>query len=106
MPARVHRQNLLIKARKTSLVLGYNFRLEGPVPVARHFDLYRSEVSLHLFPASAIAVVPAAAPFRRVLLIAEVVIQLGIHRPLDQRLGQLLEQAVWPDNLLRALASQ
>jgi hypothetical protein len=34
------------------------------------------------------------------------VVQLGVHRPLDQRLRQLLEQAVGPDNLLCALAGQ
>ena len=80
---RVHRQNLLIEAREASFVLGDDLRLERPVPVTGHFDVYRPEVSLYLLAASAVAVVAAAAPFRRVLFIAEVVIQLGIHRPLD-----------------------
>jgi hypothetical protein len=31
---------------------------------------------------------------------------LGIHRPLNQRFGELLEQAVGADNLFRRLARQ
>jgi hypothetical protein len=31
---------------------------------------------------------------------------LGIHRPLNQRFGELLEQAVRPDNLFGCLTGQ
>src|SRR5436309_848836 len=47
---RVHRQNLLVEAREPSFVLGDDLRLERPVPVTGHFDIYRPEVSLYLSP--------------------------------------------------------
>src|SRR5437868_46341 len=103
---RVHRQNLLVEARETAFMLGNDLRLEGPVPVARHFELHRPEVSLHLFPAFAVAVVTAPAPCWRVLLIAKVMAHLGIHGPLDQRFGELFEQAAWTDNFFGRLPGQ
>jgi len=33
-------------------------------------------------------------------------LQLGVHRTLNQCFGQLLEQALWPGNLFRRLAGQ
>src|SRR5205814_6335827 len=75
--ARVHRQNLLVEARKAAFVLGNNLGFEGPVAVARHFDLYRPEVPLYLLAAAAVSVVAASAPFWRVLLIAQMMAHLG-----------------------------
>ena len=104
--ARIHRQNLLVEAREAAFMLGNDFWFEGPITVARHFELHRPEVSLYLFPASAVAVVAAPAPFGRVLLIAKVMAHLGIHGPLDQRFGELFEQAAWTDNFFGRLPGQ
>ena len=85
-------------------MLGNDFRFEGPVAVARHFDLYRAELPLHFLPAFSVAVVPSPAPFPRVLCIAEMMLHLGVHRPLYHSFGELFEQTLWADNLIRCLA--
>jgi hypothetical protein len=83
--ARVHRNDLVVEARPAALVLGQNLRLEAPVAIARHPDLHRAEITLHSFPAVPVAVVAAAAPFRLPFFVSEMMRQLGIHGPLQQR---------------------
>jgi serine/threonine protein kinase len=51
-----------------------------------------------------VPVVAAATPFRRVFLVTEMMAQIGVHGPLNQGFGQLVEQALRADNLFRALA--
>ncbi len=72
-PSGIHRQNLVIETRKSPLVLRYDLGLEFPLPIARNFDFYFTEVPLELLPAHSISRVAAAATFRVVLLVAELV---------------------------------
>jgi len=55
--------------------------------------------------AAADSVVATPAPWR-MLLVAQMMAHLGIHRSLNQRFGELFEQAVWADNLFGRFAGQ
>src|SRR5947209_8527830 len=102
--ARVHRDDLVLEATPAPLVLRHDLRLEAPVSIPRHRDFHRSAVSLHRFPALAVAVVATPAAFRLPFLVAEMMAQLGIHRSLQQRLRQLLQQPIRPYDLFRLLS--
>src|SRR4029077_1716702 len=66
-PTRIHGQNLLIETRESSFMFGDDLRIVGSVAIPWHFDLHRTEITLNLFPALAVAVVAPAASFRGVL---------------------------------------
>jgi len=77
--------------------------LEGAIAVAGDLDLDRAEIALNLLAARAVAVVAAAAAFGGVFLASQVMGKLGTHRPLNQRLGQLLQHALGAGDLLNRL---
>jgi hypothetical protein len=58
--ARVHDDDLVVKAREAPLVLADQLRLEAGMPVARHFDVQRPGVGQHRLGAPAVAVVRRA----------------------------------------------
>ncbi len=68
--------------------------MRARLPVARHRDLQGAEVALQALSAFAVAAVAAVVPFDGMLLVAQMRGQLGLQRPLHQRLGQLLQQPV------------
>ena len=86
-PPRVHRQDLVVKPRETPLVGSHDLRREGAVPVPRNLDLRFHEITLQLLAAGPVAGVATATTRGVVLLVTQVVGQLGVHRPLHQRLG-------------------
>src|SRR5438067_3913776 len=71
-----------------------DLRLEGPVAIPWHFDRHRPKASLEGLGRLPIARVAALVTGRLVLLVADMLGQLRRHRPLQQLLRQLLQQAV------------
>jgi hypothetical protein len=100
-PARVERDDLVVKAVEAALVLGHDLRFERPLPVARRADPHRPVLGMQRLGRRAVAAVPGPARRRMAALIAEVVGQLGVHRALDQPPGQLGEQAALTGDLRR-----
>ena len=91
-PAPVHRDDLLVEAVKTPLVLLDDLRLKRAGAVARRLDAHRPMLRVQRLRCRAVARVADAAGRRATALVAEVTGQLGVHRPLDQPLGQRLQQ--------------
>jgi hypothetical protein len=99
-PARVHRDDLVIEAGKPALVLGDELRIEARLPVPRHLQLEPAAVRRHRFAAIAVAAVA------RPSLSDEMMVHLGIQRPVGQRLLQLVEKAIRIKRRLRIGAGQ
>ena len=97
--AGVERQDLFIEASPAGLVLGDQLRLEGAVPVAGNFNRQMAEVAFERLLALAVAGVASSVGDQFVLAVAEMLGQFGIERLLDQQLGQLLEQAVFTNQV-------
>src|SRR4051812_32188072 len=93
--ARVHRNDLVVKAGETRLPFADNFRLVATVAIARGLQRHFSKITLQRFRRRAIARVAAVVAGWIVFLVAEVFGHLGLHRPLQKRLRQLLQQAVF-----------
>src|ERR1700726_1142407 len=90
-PPRVHRQNLVIESAETALVAGYDLRLEGAIAVPRNLDHRLTKIALQRLAACAVARVATALTAGVVLLIPQVMGQLGVHRTLHQRFSQLFQ---------------
>src|SRR4051794_12010769 len=82
-------------AGEPSLVLGDQLRVEGRPPVARHLQLDLAGVGDDALAAVAVARVAGAT------VAGEVVVHLGVQRPLGQRLLQAVEEAVRVEGRLR-----
>jgi len=105
--ARVQGDDLLVEAAEASLVPGHDHRLEAADPVAWLLDPHRAVLGMHRLLAEAVAGVAGAARWRLTALVAQVVRQLGVHRPLDQALRQAVKQALRAGELLgRARAGE
>jgi hypothetical protein len=86
--AGIERHDLLVEAGEAALVFGDQLRVEAALPIARHLEPDPpTGVGQHRLAAIAAAAVPGAR------LAAEMVVHLGIQRPLGERLLQLIEQA-------------
>src|SRR3546814_11265930 len=71
----VHRHDLIIKPRKTALILGNQLRVEAAMPVAGHVDLELAGVRRHRLAAVTVAAIAS------LLIVAQMMIHLGIERP-------------------------
>src|SRR5436190_12965616 len=94
---RIHRQDLIVEARESALMLDHDFRLEAAVPIPRHVNLYLTEIALQSLRARAVPRIRSTLAGCPMLLIAQVMRHLGAHRALDQFLGQALHQPVRAD---------
>ena len=101
--AGVQRDDLVVEAVEAGLALGHDLRLEGAVAIARHVDIDRSVLGQHRLGIAAVAVVAGPPAGGIALLVAEMMRQLGTERPLEQRLLELLEQAVFAQQVFRLL---
>jgi transposase len=88
-PPRVHRHDLVVEAGEAALALGDQLRVEGGQPVARDLQLQLAGPGEHGLAAVAVAAV--GPPVR--LAGVEMMIHLGVQRPLGQRLLQPVQQA-------------
>jgi transposase len=86
--AAVHRDDLVVKPGKAPLIFGDQLRVEGRPPITGHLDLDLAGVGQDRLPAIAIAAVPIT------LASIEMMVHLGVQRPLGQRLLQFVEQPV------------
>ena len=99
-PARVEREDLVVEALEAPLALADDLRLEAAVAVPRRLDPDRPVLGRKRLRGRAVAGVAGPAGRLLVRLVAEMLGQLGLHRPLHQPLGQLREQPAGPDDLL------
>jgi len=84
--ARVHGDDLVVKAGEAPFVLGDQDRGEAPVPVARHVDPQRPLVGQDGLAAGAVAVVVGIGRLLGPRRVAQVVAQFGSQGAFDQRL--------------------
>jgi len=106
-PTRVQGQDLVVEPLKAALTLADDLRLEAPVPVAGPVDLDLPVLGDQRLRRRPVARIPAAAGRLLMRLVADVVGQLNLHRPLHQPLGQLRQHAARPGELLlRARAGE
>ena len=92
--AGVERQYLVVKAAPAGLVLGDELGLERARAVAWDFNGQGAKVAFECFFAAPISGVASFIGDHLVLVMTQVVGHLGLKCPLDQGLGQLLQQAV------------
>src|SRR5688572_12775965 len=93
-PARIHRDDLLVETVEALLTLSDDLGLEATGAIARDLELELAVLARDGLLRGAVSGVAGVAPLGRMLLVAKMVCELGVHRALDERLGQLLEQAV------------
>jgi hypothetical protein len=79
------------KAREPRLALAYDFRLVAAVAIPRRLQRDLSKIAFQRLGRRAIARVAAVVARRIVLLIAQMIGHLGLHGPLQQGFGQLLQ---------------
>src|ERR1039457_500511 len=101
----IQRDDLVVEPRKAGLVLGDDLRLETPVPVPRRLQIDLAEIAFQFLLAAAVAGVAAVVARRVVLLIAYLLGQFGMHRPLQERFRQLLEKAILANDVFRLLVA-
>jgi len=95
--ARVHRQNLVVEALEPCLMLRQDLRLEAAIAISRRFHHHRPEIALNRLGSCPVTGIPAVISRRIVLFIAQMLRQLGVHRPLQQRLRKLFQQTGFAD---------
>ena len=101
-PARVHRDDLLVKASEAPLALRHDLRRKAALAIARRLDPNRAMLGRQRLRRRPIPRIAGPTRRRLAVLIAEVLGQLGIHRALDQPTRQIGQQAAGPDDLLLA----
>jgi len=104
--AGIHRDDLVVEAIEPGLALGHNLRIECAVAVARHVEVDRTILGQYGLGIAAVAMIVAAAAGRIALLVAEVVGQLRPKCPLQKRFLQLLEQAIFAEQVFRLLIAR
>ena len=99
-PRTVERQDLVVKPLKAALALANDLRLKTTVAITRRVDPHPAVLGHQRLRRRPVARVPHATGRLLVGLIAQMVGQLDLHRPLHQALCQLREQAPGPGDLL------
>ena len=86
-------------------MLGHDLRFEAAFAVTRNLDRQFAELALECLAAAAVASVAAGVGHRRMPFMAQVRGHLHVQCPLDQSLGQLLQQAVLANQVLGLLVA-
>jgi hypothetical protein len=86
---------------EAALTLGHDPRLEARLAVARLLDSHAPVLGVDRLLGEAVAGVANPARRRLAALLAEMLGQLGVHRPLHQPLRQTAQQAIGSGDLLR-----
>ena len=102
MPARIHRDDLVIKAREAPLILGDQLRIEAAFPVTRNRNGQLRCAGQNRLLRSSIA--PVANAF--FTLRTKMLIQFRIQNAFRKRLLQIIQQAVLGKQFPRIAASQ
>ena len=95
----VHRDDLVVEAVEARLPFLDELRLELGVTVAWDINVELAALAFDRLRGLAVAGVAGVVPGRVVRLIAEVMGQLALQRPLDHRLGELLQESVGPEHI-------
>src|SRR5207302_4689336 len=88
------------EAGPARLPLGHDLGIEAGLAVARRLQLQFAEVALESFLAFPVARVAPVVARRIVLLVAQMIGQLGLQGSFQDSFGQLFEQTVLPDDIL------
>lgn len=99
----VQRDDLVVEARPAGLLLGHHLRLEQRLAVTRNGQRQLAEIALEGFVAVTVTGITASVDDRSTLAMPQVLGHLGFQRTLDQHLGELLEQAVFANQIFRFL---
>jgi hypothetical protein len=99
--ARVQRHDLVVEAREPRLMFGQDLRLERADAVSRHFDLQFSKVPLYRLATGPVARIPAIVAHGIVLLVPQMMGQLGVQGSLHHSLDETLPQSVFADDVFR-----
>jgi hypothetical protein len=97
---RVERQDLVVKPLKTPLTLADDLRREAPIPIARRVDSDLSVLGDQRLRRRPVARVPRPAGRLLMAVIADMIGQLDLQRPLHQPLRQLTQKPARADDLL------
>src|SRR5207247_10671290 len=97
---RVQGEDLVVEAHEPPLALLDDLRLKAAVSIAGRLDLDLPVLADQRLRTRAVALVAGAPGRLPMRLVADVVGQLDLHRPLDQPLGQLRQQPTGPGDLL------
>jgi hypothetical protein len=84
-PARVKRDDLLVKAGEATLALRHDLRRKAALAIPGRLDPNRAMLGHKRLRRAAVARVPGPAGRRLTVLVAEVLGQLGIHRSTSRR---------------------
>jgi len=98
--AGVHRDDLVVEARKPPLIFGDELRIKARLAIPGHVQIDPARVRRHRL--ATIAVAAVASP----VLAAEMMVHLGVQRALGQCLLQPVDQAVRIKRRLRIGARQ
>jgi len=90
---RRQREHGIVDPGQPPLSLLHDDRLEAALPVAGHLDLDRADLGQHRLRPGPVTRVGPVPPSRIVLVVAEMLGQLGLQRGLEDLLGQPGEQA-------------
>ncbi|MCY1451775.1 hypothetical protein D9M71_686570 [compost metagenome] len=85
------------------MLLGHQLRLEQRLAVTRDGQRQFAEIALEGFVAVTVTGITAGVDDRSTLAMPQVLGHLGFQRTLDQHLGELLEQAVFANQIFRFL---
>ena len=99
-PARVERDDLLVKPREAALALAHDLGVKRALAVPGRLDPHRPVLGGKRLRRAAIAGVARSARRLLMRLVAEVLGQLGAHRALHQPAREIRQQPAGPDDLL------
>ena len=96
----IEREDLVVEPLKAPLTLAHDLRLKRPRPIARRVDLNRPLLGQQRLRHRPVPRVPSTPGGLLMRLIAQVVCELDLHRPLHQSLRELAQQSAGPGDLL------
>jgi hypothetical protein len=101
-PPRIHRDDLVVEIRKSTLVFSNQLRIECSGPIPRHRQRHLRRTGQNRLLRIAVAVIGLA----RNAVIVQMLVELGIQDSLRERLLKLINQPILIEDVLRIAASQ
>ena len=98
---RVHAEDLVVEPVEMPLMLRNELRLERPLSVARNPDRNRAPTGPDGLRPGTVTAVGLGLRWRLSSVVAQMLRHLRLHGPVHERGGQLFQQPVWADQILR-----
>jgi hypothetical protein len=95
-PARIQADDNVRQAAETAFTLGHQHRRERARPVPRDVQLDRADLGLHRLRRRTVPRIAGAFPSRVVLVIAQMLTELGLQPAFQDRLAQLGQETTRP----------